>query len=99
MSRLNGSLVCCAGDVLQHRSNWDYYDETIIFRLIHFPKIWFEPSGFIRRRFSGSTIVLHLNDWRVYSWCRQFWTIKVLISLSNQTLTDADVKDKAQKIK
>ena len=39
MSRLNGSLVCCAGDVSQHRSNWDYYDETIIFRLIHFSKI------------------------------------------------------------
>ena len=38
------------GDVSQHRSNWDYYDETIIFRLIHFPKIWFEPSDFSRKR-------------------------------------------------
>jgi len=50
MSRLNGSLGCCAGDVSQHRSNWDYYDETIIFRLIHFPKIWFETSDFSRKR-------------------------------------------------
>ena len=43
MSRLNGSLVCCAGDVSQHRSNWDYYDETIIFRLIHFQKSGLKP--------------------------------------------------------
>ncbi len=38
MSRLYGSLGCCAEDVSQHRSNWDYYDETIIFSLIHWQR-------------------------------------------------------------